>query len=61
MKKNNLNSAEDALRQFQEENNIVLPEEQTSASIEASIKLDSKIISTEISLGLLKQKYNEHS
>ncbi len=55
-----LNVAEDAIRKFQEINKVALPKEQATATMEATMSIDVKILAAEVNIGILKQKYTEN-
>ena len=53
-----LKSAEEKLKQFQEINNMISLPEQTHAAIEAASKIKGHILSNEVRLEVLKKAYN---
>ena len=53
-----LKSAEEKLKQFQEINNLISLPEQTHAAIEAASKIKGYILSNEVRLEVLKKAYN---
>ena len=53
-----LKSAEEKLKQFQEINNMISLPEQTNAAIEAASKIKGHILSNEVHLEVLKKAYN---
>ena len=59
LQKAKLNIAEEAIREYQEQHKVALPQEQAEATIEASMDIDSKIVTTEIGLSQLRQKFSD--
>ncbi len=57
--KAHLDSAENALMEFQKKNKAVSLPEQLNASIEAAAKLKAEIVETEVELGLMKSNLKE--
>ena len=56
-----LNSAEENLMQFQQENNTIALPEQLQAAIESSAQIKAELIKTEIEIGLLETNLREDS